>query len=120
MSAGAGPRSALGRIRATVSRADERLALAATAGFGTMAATWASLAWALLPIAFHALQPVVFYVSSGVVQLVALPLLMVGQNLQGEVTERRDRETHDAVMEELAEVRAIVAALHLHVTGAAP
>jgi hypothetical protein len=35
------------------------------------------------------------------VQLWSLPLLMVGQNVLGESAERREQETHDAVMTEL-------------------
>jgi hypothetical protein len=43
---------------------------------------------------------------------VLLPIIIVGQNIQGAKTEARDLETHDAVMAELAEVRAIGVAIH--------
>jgi hypothetical protein len=46
-----------------------------------------------------------------------LPIIIVGQNIQGAKTEARDLETHDAVMAELAEVRAIAAAVHAQVTA---
>lgn len=55
--------------------------------------------WSLLPSVFPDLQNLVFYVSGGVIQLVALPLIMVGQNLIGANAEQRAQEDHERLIE---------------------
>ncbi|MFJ2575957.1 hypothetical protein [Kitasatospora aureofaciens] len=83
---------------------NERVAVAATRGFGTMWACYALTAFSLLPLAFPDQQAQLLYWSN-CVQLVALPLLMVGQQVLGRAAERRATETHDAVLAELALLR---------------
>ncbi|MFB7905240.1 hypothetical protein ACFC1T_02260 [Kitasatospora sp. NPDC056076] len=83
---------------------NERLAVVATRGFGTMWACYALVAFSLLPLVFPDQQAQLLYWSN-CVQLVALPLLMVGQQVLGRAAERRATETHDAVLEELALLR---------------
>jgi hypothetical protein len=41
------------------------------------------------------------WISQNFIQLVLLPIIMVGQNVISEKTEKRDQETHDAVMKAL-------------------
>ena len=74
--------------------------------FGTMWMFYAFFVYGLLPlIPFLApFQSQIFY-WSGWVQLWALPLLMVGQNVMGRAAELRAQETHDAVMDELSIVK---------------
>ena len=88
-----------------------------TSVVGTM---WAAIAFTILaiislPAAIATGDPVIIvaWVAQTFLQLVLLPIIMVGQNVQSSKTERRDNETHSAVMaahretqEILAEIRA--------------
>ena len=87
-----------------VRRLNEWLAVRGTATFGTMWAFYVLFVYGLLPTIFPGEMDRLLYWSN-VIQLVALPLIMVGQNIQGRAAEQRAIETHDAVMEELALVR---------------
>jgi hypothetical protein len=78
---------------------NERIAVHATKVFGTMWAFYVLTLYGLLPLAFPNAQDRLLYWSN-VIQLVALPLLMVGQNVLGRAAERQSRETHDAVLED--------------------
>lgn len=84
---------------------------------GTM---WAAVMFACLTcvslptvIASHDVVMIVQWVGSVFLQLVFLPIIMVGQSVQGERTEARDRETHDAVMAEHTEIKQILNAMNL-------
>lgn len=83
---------------------------------GTMyvAIVFAALSLVALPdvIASHNLLITVQWITQSFLQLVLLPIIIVGQNVQGARTEARDIETHDVVMAEHAEIKAIVAAIH--------
>jgi len=49
-------------------------------------------------------------------QLVLLPIIMVGQRIQAEKTEARDTETHDAVMASHAELRDLINLINIRST----
>lgn len=83
---------------------NERLAVQATRAFGTMWAFYVLTCYGLLPLLFPTAINALLYWSN-VVQLIALPLLAVGQAVLGRAAERRADETHDTVMEELAIAR---------------
>lgn len=73
---------------------NDKIALTATRAFGSMPMFYLFFAWALLPIIpfFSQYQTFILYVSAGIIQLVALPLISVGQNLQGRHSEIRAEE----------------------------
>ena len=89
-----------------IRKINDFLAEKATLVFGTMWMFYAFFIYGLLPLipTLAPYQNQIFY-WSGWVQLWALPLLMVGQNVLGRAGEKRDQETHDAVMQELAFVK---------------
>lgn len=88
------------RPSGVIARINEAFARRATLAFGTMWAFYLLTVYGLLPLLFSgAINQLLYW--SNCVQLVALPLLMVGQNILGRDAELRARETHDAVMEEL-------------------
>lgn len=60
-------------------------------------------------IAQHDVVTLIQWLGSVFLQLVLLPLIMVGGNLTSARTEALILETHAAVLEELTEVRAIYA-----------
>lgn len=105
-------------LRGAVRKFNDSFAVRATVVFGTMGAFYLFFGYGLLPVLFPAATVTLLYWSN-VVQLIALPLLAVGQRLQGKGAEKQAQETHDAVMEELrdvqeglADLRELVAALH--------
>ena len=87
-----------------------------TSVVGTM---WAAIAFTILalislPAALATGDPVVIvaWVAQTLLQLVLLPIIMVGQNMQSRKTERRDNETHSAVMAAHRETQQILAEIH--------
>ena len=111
------------------------LAKRATLIFGTMWTFYIFFLYGLLPL-IPVLAPYesqIFY-WSGWVQLWALPLLMVGQNVMGQAAEQRAIETHDAVIFELSivkeelilareehdELKQIMAQIHKQTKGDVP
>lgn len=87
-------------------RLNNRVAEKATLIFGTMWMFYGFFIYGLLPLVpqFQPYQTTLMYWSTWV-QLWALPLLMVGQNILGKAAELQNQETHDAVMEEMAIVK---------------
>jgi hypothetical protein len=71
--------------------------------FSTKIAIGVALAWSLIPLVWTAAQPVMFYVSAGIVQLVALPLLAWQQR----EAERTAKDRHDTT-------HARIDVLHAH------
>ena len=90
---------------------NERAALWLTNKVGSMGAAYlfALLACISLPAALMSGSAliIVAWIAQTFLQLVLLPVIMVGQNLQGRASEKRSIETHDAVMEELRVVRQV-------------
>ena len=75
------------------------LAITITKGMATMWCAYIFLVWSLIPLVWPEAQSTVFYVSGGIIQLVALSLIMVGQNVTGQATGKQAKETHDTVLE---------------------
>lgn len=69
--------------------------------FGSMWMTYVFFLYGFGPVLFPGVMNTMLYWSN-TVQLWSLPLLMVGQNVMGRASEARAKETHDAVMQELA------------------
>ena len=87
-----------------------------TTAVGTM---WAAIAFSLLalvslPAALASGNTVVIvsWVAQTFLQLVLLPIIMVGQAVQARKTEKRDNETHKAVMAAHKETQQILSELH--------
>jgi len=87
-----------------------------TTAVGTM---WAAIAFSLLalvslPAALASGNSVVIvsWVAQTFLQLVLLPIIMVGQAVQARKTEKRDNETHQAVMAAHKETQQILSELH--------
>ena len=91
-------------IDSWVTKLNECLAVKGTLIFGTMGVTYLFFLYGFLPILFPG-QMDKFLYWSNTIQLWSLPLLMVGTNLLGRAAEKRSKETHDAVMRELKEIK---------------
>jgi hypothetical protein len=57
-------------------------------------------------------MPFVQYASSGVLQLVALPLIGVGTILAAHATDEQARNQHEAVMQTMANIQIMMTELH--------
>lgn len=86
---------------------NEMIARRVTLAFGSMGMTYLFLLWSLLPLLYPPSQNLVFYTSSGVIQLVALPLLMVGQVVLGRAAEQRAQSDHETLMAEFTEIKSM-------------
>lgn len=62
---------------------NNKIAIKLTYFFGTMSMFWMAFVWAILPLipALSSYKDMILYVSAGIIQLVALPLIMVGSKL---------------------------------------
>jgi uncharacterized membrane protein len=90
------------RILAKMTNKLNSVGVSITAVVGTMwvAVSFACLALVSLPGAISTGDPVIIvaWVAQTFLQLILLPIIMVGQTAQGAKTEKRDQETHDVVM----------------------
>ena len=88
----------------------ERFAVWMTKRVGTMGFFFACTAMVTLPLIgpFKATMPVVQYISSGYLQLILLPLIMVGQNLQGRASDLRAENDYEINVKAEREVEAVL------------
>ncbi len=99
-----------------VAKLNDSIALRSNQIFATMGFFWFCLVFSLIPLKWPATMAFVQYASSGVLQLVALPLLGVGTVLAARASDRLAKEQHDAVMETVSDLHELMAELHkMHV-----
>jgi uncharacterized membrane protein len=89
----------------------DKLALYITKRVGTMGFFYACAVLVTIPLIFAPAMPVVQYISSGYLQLILLPLIMVGQNLQGRHAELRAEHDYQTNVKAEKEIEAVL--LHL-------
>jgi hypothetical protein len=95
-----------------ISKLNDSIALRSNAIFATMGFFWFCLVFSLIPLKWPATMPFVQYASSGVLQLVALPLLGVGTVLAARASDRLAKEQHDAVMETVNDMHELMTEIH--------
>lgn len=118
-----------------IARFNARLAAGITRRVGTMwtAYLFTTLSLVSAPAAFRTHDPIIIvgWVAQTFLQLVLLPIIIVGQNQQGASVELKIDETHTASLaefelakeqraahaDEMANLKAIGQALHVHLTG---
>jgi len=92
----------------TIKKLNDAIAIRATLAMSTMWCVYAFFLLSLLPLISKDLETVVIYISSAIIQLVALPLIMVGQQKLSEAGEKRAADDHNTLIEELADVRLLL------------
>lgn len=113
------PHIAERRVRGPAKTSDQatsvnaRIALRITAVVGTMLAAYAFTALALISlpaaISSHDLIIIVAWVAQTFLQLVLLPIIMVGQNVQGKAADQRAADTYkdaEAILQECLQLQA--------------
>ena len=98
---------------------NERIATNATKYFGSMWTFWIFCIWAFLPLipALEKYKETILYISSGFIQLAALPLIMVGQDIMGRASEIRSQEDHEMLREQYQDIKELlqeIKQLHQH------
>lgn len=76
----------------------------------TMATMWCVYSFAvlsLLPLIYPDSINIVQYISGAIIQLIALPLIMVGQDLLGRTAEARAIKDHNTIQKSFAEIKAM-------------
>lgn len=96
---------------------NNRLALHIAAAFSTMACFWACNALAFLPIVWPQSLDVVQFISSGWLQLVALPVLGVTSAIESAKVMRLLMELHTETQQMHRETHALLEGLHLKIDG---
>lgn len=96
--------------RSRLSKTD-KLALFITKKIGTMGFFYLCVILATLPVFVPTTISVVQYISSGYLQLILLPLILVGQNLQSRHSELRTQHDYETNVKAEKEIEAIL--LHL-------
>lgn len=89
----------------------DKLALFIVKRVGTMGFFYVCATLVTIPIFVAPALPIVQYISSGYLQLILLPLIMVGQNLQGRHAELRAQHDYETNVKAEKEIEAIL--LHL-------
>ena len=93
-----------------------KIAVVLTEKVGTMWCAYAFMGLALisLPEAIHGGRAtLIAWVAQTFLQLVLLPVIMVGQAVQSEKSETRAEEDHTAIMQELQEIKEMHSELTL-------
>ena len=91
-----------------MSALSDKIAVWFTNRVGTMTCAYMFLTWSLLPLLFPAVESLVSYVSQSVIQLVLLPLIMVGQSVMNRASDECADDMHSRItdlMELIGEVR---------------
>jgi len=91
---------------------NELIAKYITLMVGTMWCVYAFAILVIIPLFFPATQTIVMYISSSFLQLILLPLIMVGQDILNRKSEKRAEEDHETLLEELSEIKELHKDLH--------
>lgn len=89
----------------------DKFAMFITNTVGTMGFFLICCVLVIIPLFFAPTLPIVQYISSGILQLILLPLILVGQNLQGRYTEIRAQHDFETNVKAEKEIETIL--LHL-------
>jgi uncharacterized membrane protein len=89
----------------------EKIAVFITNHVGTVEFAIFCAVFVTIPLVWKNTMPVILYISSGYMQLILLPLIMVGQNLQNRHAERRVQSEYELSLKSEAQIKDIVARL---------
>ncbi len=97
-------------IKSRLSKMD-KVALFVTRSVGSMGFIYICLILVTIPFFYNPAMPLIQYISSGYLQLLLLPLILIGQNLQGRHSELRAQHDYETNIRAEKEIEAIL--LHL-------
>jgi len=91
-----------------IKRLNDFIAGHITGAMSTMWCAYVFTMWAVVPLIWPASETVVAYVSQAVIQLVALPLIMVGSSVLSRDSDRQRDEDHQKILAEFDELHDIL------------
>ena len=94
-----------------IAKLNDSIAIRSNQIFATMGFFWFCLIFSLIPLKWPVTMPFVQYASSGVLQLIALPLIGVGTILAARSSDALAKEQHDAVIETVNNLHAMMTEL---------
>ena len=95
------------RILSKIQKINNKIAERCTLIIGTMWCVYAFIILTLLPFFIPSLSKQIQYLSSAFLQLVFLPLIMVGQSILNKGAEKIAKQDHEMIMKELSEIKEI-------------
>lgn len=87
----------------------EKLALWVTDHIGTIEFAIFCVLLVSVPLVWKSTMSVILYISSGYLQLVMLPLIMLGQNLQSRHSEKRAEADYELDVKNDIQIRTLIA-----------
>ena len=106
------------RFRKAIGGLNDLVAEGLTVIVGSMWCAYAFALFALAPLVVPGIEAQVQYVSGAFLQLVLLPVIMVGQAVLSRAADRRARRDHEMLLQQTAELKLILAELRQHATKA--
>ena len=97
----------MAKLAYKIRKINESIAAACTSAIGTMWCVYLFVGLTMLPLFFPSTDREIQYISSAFLQLVFLPLIMVGQSVLNKESEKRARQDHQMILDELKEIREI-------------
>jgi hypothetical protein len=103
----------------TAQRINAAVGLKITVLVGTMWAAYVFAAIALisLPDNVHSTQLLILWISSSFLQLVLLPIIIVGQNIQARASDARAAKTFEDVQDARDKIEHAISLLDIHTEG---
>jgi len=102
-----------------VQRINAAVGLKITVLVGTMwcAYVFAAIALISLPDNVHSTQLLILWISSSFLQLVLLPIIIVGQNIQARASDARAAKTFEDVQDARDKIERAISLLDIHTEG---
>ena len=87
---------------------NERFAKNSVVALSTIWAVYIFTIWSILPLVLPQYETFILYVSSGVLQLVLLPLIMLGTKIAEKSSEARANQDHKTILASFKELKEIM------------
>lgn len=91
-----------------INKINDWIAIRLTWGVSTMWCFYAFFILVIIPLFIPSIMTFCMYFSSSILQLIFLPLILVGSKLMNQSSEERAAEDHAAVMEIMKDIRTLV------------
>ena len=99
-------------IKTIIQDINNHLALKITLAIGTMGCVYAFTLLVAVPLFFPATTNIIMFLSSSFLQLVLLPVIMVGQRLLTRDQDARAEQDHNALIKLLVEMHILMKQSH--------
>jgi hypothetical protein len=96
-------------IKSIINQINKAIAVKITVIVGTMWCVYAFSLLVAIPLIFPDTQSTVMFISSSFLQLVLLPILMVGQQVLSESADQQRAEDHMRIKHALHDIHALIA-----------